>query len=549
MVKKVYPFIGYQYVRFGMKSWKRKLILLMLVSIEILIIFYVSCYTYRMKNPSYVYNHICRITDYSISITGRSIALGDENGAVYFFSKNMEKPLWVFESSSKIRSLKLSAQGDYLVVLDDNNALTLFSSISIIKEGRVEPLWIRNFGSCEILGIYSMGEMPPLVYILVKNREGVYLFNTKGEIMWNYRINNRETNAVLSYDGKWIIVFDDFGIVSLFSVHSTKPVWSVSTQLLSLSLTISINGEYIGVGGVFENTSRVLMLSLKDGNKIYSKPLPGHIESISISSNGGKMYVNKEDGSVLVLFYENSRVSEKLIHVSNSMSQLVSSPFSSYLLAGTSDGEVYFFHLSRPAPLWRFTVKDLSSIQMSHDGESIFVGNSNSIYFLTNTQFSEVLPGSRLGWGAAYTLAVGVIVYSIAASRRPALSVLSKRTNLLGLAFGLIIGTLAGFILTGDPVQAIMIYCVGVTTGFYICWTRKSVTSIFTGFYAGSFGSTIANLTLGFFLWVNGDERDIIQLMIITSVNGLQVGILCGAIGAASGLAATKLLKNLYLED
>ena len=120
-----------------MDSKKTKIIITTLFLVEIILIFYVATYTFRLKSQGWSYESDDRITCMSITPTGSLLGVGGMNGSVTLISRGASQPYWNYNGNNTILSIKLSYGGDYLVAIDNNNTISLFSQHPNKRDGKL----------------------------------------------------------------------------------------------------------------------------------------------------------------------------------------------------------------------------------------------------------------------------------------------------------------------------------------------------------------------------------------------------------------------------
>jgi WD40 repeat protein len=524
-----------------MKIKRIHLIISLFLLIEIFLGFYNANYTFRTKQQDLTYRSEDEITCISINPTGTLLGIGGKNGSVTLFKSGISTPLWRYHGNFNILSIKLAAESDYLVVQDINDTISLFSKSPNLHEGKIYPLWERFILACKIGGIYSSGGILPEVYIVASVGGSIHLLSKTGETLWMYHTGSDGVVTTFSKDGEWIAGGDLNGNIYLFKIESAKPRWIFPTGIKITSIAISYKTEYIVVGGeTKDGKGHIYLLSVRDGELIYDRQVDRPIRTVYISYDGKNVVADKDDGTAAVIYYDNGKIFENSLNIQKRIQSIMPSVFGSYIVASSPDGEVYFVYLPRPAPLWRFNVQEEGSLlAITQEAESVFVSNSHTIYLLSNTKFSELIPGSRIGWAAVFFLGVGVALVLIV-FRDGAINLIKiEKGDYLSSIIGFSMGVAIGLLTSKNMGTAVLICGVGTGLGSLICWRNRSILSFLSGCYLGFFGSGAAGCLLGLIIWFSGDERNIFQLILGNMFSGLEIGVLFGPLGAIIGTFVT----------
>lgn len=526
------------------------LLAMILIIFEITFSFYISNYTSRIKKPIGEYRNNNEITCFDISYTGELLAVGDRNGFVSLITKNKLAPRWVYEGKNSIESVKLSASGEYLVALDQNDTISLFTYVPSIKDGQVVPRWKYHLPHAKIEGIYSSDSIPPLVYVLITSGENLYLLKTDGDLFWKFYTGAQHVNATISFDGSWVAAVDSSGKVYLFDIMASNPVWSFQTELRNASVEVSLNGGYVAVGGkdARNGGGSIYLLSLQTGDTIYHRQYGRPLRSISISTNGEKVFARGDDGTAVVLLFDGVSLDERLLRVPAGFDLIASTPFSSYIVGSGHGGDVYLMYLYRPEPLWVFyTNRESSKIAITQNGDFIFATQPHLIHLFTNTQFSEMIPGSRLGWGIVFFSSIVGGFLLIILNRKGLGRVTMTKGNYLIVTIGFTMGTTIGLMLLNELIQSVLLCGLGCVVGSVVRSRGKGISSFFSGCYMGCVGSVIGGFIMGTLIWLGGDEGSVIQLIFVNIVKGLNLGLLFGPMGAIIGTFMVNIfIRNMF---
>lgn len=527
-----------------MRIHRTHLFIIIFLAVEIIFSSYIYNHTTRDKRPVGEYTLKIEAACFDATYTGGMLAVGGRDGSVSLIQRGRLITRWVYYGGAPASSVKISASGDYLASGDGDGSIALLSYVPIMVDGRVTPLWIHRTPGARLEGIYSMEGMPPLVYVLVSSSGRLILMQTDGSTVWEFSTGAESVRGSISFDGSWVAAVDSLGKAYLFNTRRPEPLWTAQTELRDASLAVSLDGRYVVVGGEpAEGGGAVFLLSLTKGEKAYSKDYSRSVEEVGISSSGERVFARLSDGSVDFFQRVGGSFGERLLSVGGGFGSFAASPFGSYLIAAGSR-EAYFYYLPRERPFWSFETGEPSRVATSQNGDIIFLCVADTVYVFSNTEFSELLPGSRLAWGGIFASVLVGLFLALLCSK---LGALTKRirADLLYLILGFSVGGVAGFLVTWDYSQSIMLCGLGALVGCLVSVRGKGSDSLFSGCVQGLLGSGAGGFFLGLLIWCGGDERSILQLIVENAANGLRLGLLFGPLGAVIGmLVAWTVLKK-----
>jgi len=518
-----------------MKIRKKYLLISLFIFLEIFLGFYITNFTFRIKQLAGTYRSVDEITCISVTPTGTLLCIGGKNGSITLFKNGISIPLWRYHGNFDILSIKLSAESDYIVAQDSNDTISLFSQTPNLRGNKIHPLWEHYLPACKIRDIYSTGGIFPSVYILASSEGSLHLLSKTGERIWEYQTGSDGVTAAISRDGQGIAVGDLNGNVYLFKTESEKPLWIFPTDAKIESIAISYDTNYVVAGGeTKDGKGHIFFLSFRDGELLYDRLVDSPIRTVYISYDGKSVIADKDDDTALAILYDEGKISENALDIQKRIESIMPSVFGSNVVI-SAPNEVYLFYLPRPTPLWRFSVKEgTPRLAITQEGESIFVSNSHTIYFLSNTKFSEIIPGSRIGWAVIFFLGVVALFLNFIMNGRINLAKI-KKSDYLSAMIALSAGAIVGMLILNDIGKAILICGIGTFVGNLFCWRNRCFLSYLSGCYLGFMGSVVAGSLLGLLIWFNGDERNIIQLILENLYDGITIGVLIGPFGATVG--------------
>lgn len=297
---------------------------------------------------------------------------------VYSIKNALETPSWHYEASDEFTCVDISSDGQYIVAGTVHNQLYLFhQSIS-------NPIWIFNSDEMiRYVAISSDGN-----YIAAAQYERFYVFNRSDPTpIWDFEtgIGLLLNSIAISSDGQYIAaVFDR---LFFFNITSRYPIWITEVESNN-QVALSSDGRYIAMGG--ENES-IYFLSFSSPIPIWSYPLYGSIDSISIDANGdyiavgqttslpavyGRIYVFNRNRSTPMWFYDYGG-SVTAVDISND---------GNYIVAGGYNGNISLFKTTNSNPIWHYLVpSSIYSVSISNDGSYFCCSN----YFLHTFVFQR----------------------------------------------------------------------------------------------------------------------------------------------------------------
>jgi hypothetical protein len=493
-----------------------------------------------MKRQAGTYRSVDEITCIGLTPTGSLLGIGGRNGSISLFKNGISMLLWKYHGNFDILSIEISAENDYIVAQDSNDTISLFSQSPNLRGDKIAPLWEYGLPSCKIRDIYSTGGILPSVYILVTSGGALHILSKTGENIWEYQTGSDSVIATFSRDGEGIAAGDSNGNIYLFKIDSAQPLWIFPTGAKIVSIAISYDGNYVVAGGeTEEGNGQIFLLSFRNGELVYNRQVDRPIRTVYISYDGKKVIADKDDGTAFTIYYDEGNIHENALDIQKGIQSIMPSVFGSNVVISAPDGEVYFVYLSRPVPLWRFNVQEGTPLlAITQEGESVFVSTSHAIYFLSNTKFSELIPGSRTGWAVVFLLGIVALFLNFLKSGGVNLTNI-KKSDYFSAVIAFSTGMIIGLLTYDDLGKAVLICGVGTFVGNLFSWRNRGVISFLSGCYSGFFGSLVAGCLLGLFIWFAGDERNIIQLILENLYNGITIGVLFGPLGAIIGTFIT----------
>lgn len=493
-------------------------------------------HTSRERTPTTTYLSDEAVTCLGVSNWGDALALGTAGGAVAYYQKGRTVPQWVYEGGSTVDSIHLSSEGGYVLAMDVNHTVSLFRSLGV---GVNTPRWSRRLEGGRILGVHSLGGIPPTVYVLASVEGSILLFSDMEGLLWEYSTGASGVTAEISYDGKHVAALDASGRVYLFDIQDSDPVWVSSTEVTDGVLSLSQSSR-VAVGGADPfGGGRVSSLSLEDGERLWEWSAASPVTRVSMSGDGSKVVVYEGEGRAWLLTGD-LEVDVSGLSVSAGVESVWSPPFGSYAVALGEDGRVYFLYTPRPAPLWVYdAAADVVDVAVTSTGDRVFVADSRSVKVITNTIETGMIPGSRALWGVWFLtwLAGSAVVYRVAGAEPRWLKPVKE--NYLLLVSGLAVGGLLGFAVWGRGLEAFAA-AVGCAAGCYMGFSKEGLGGFAAGLFASAAASMAASTLHGLFAWFSGVESNVVVLVVNSVSGGTGAGLVFGFLGTLLGFIFTK---------
>ena len=510
---------------------RNTLLVFFLLITQLGLMFYVFNSTIRDRTSTFTLQSEETMSCFNISNWGDYLAIGTENGTISYYSTRQTVPQWVYKGDFGILSLLMSEKGDYVLSLDENYTLSLFRSLSENK-----TKWTYDLDEGDIVGLHSSGGLPTVVYMLATRAGSILLFSNQDGLIWEYSTGTDRVIADISFDGKYVVAVDGEGMVYLFDLRSSQPVWVSSTGLNDAVIALSYTSR-IAVGGSDSSKGgRIYSLSLEDGERVWDWNVSSPVNSLSISSDGISITAHENEGQTSVLTYSNEEVIYREIKHSGDIKSAQSPPFGSYVLTTTSEGKVYFFFTLRQTPLWVYnTGKNRVKTALSSTGDKVFISDGNRLALITNSAETGIIPGSRTLWGVCFlTGLVGLsFIYYMSSENFDLFK--NMRAGYKEIFSGLIIGAIIGIILQRG-VLGIFVAAVSSATGSYFGFYKEGLGGFIYGFFASIISAFSVSIVYGLFDWFSGVEYNILFLIISSVSNGTQFGFIFGLLGTSFGL-------------
>jgi len=382
------------------------LVAILLIILEASFGFYIIRYTFRMKKYVWIYQSEDEITCIDATSTGSYIGVGDVSGSISLVTRGRSYPRWRYQGDVDFLSIHLMSTGDFLAALSSNDTISLFSHSSHLRDGKGHPLWTHHIPSTRLRGIYSTGGTPTFVYVVASSGGRIVLLSKTGERLWEHETGAQNVLTTISEDGSYIAAGDSDGNIQIFKLKSSTPFWPYPTGSMIVSVAISFDSKFVVAGGLNgEGKGEIYLLSLNDGQLIHNSQFERPIRTVHISYNREYVIADKEDGTAIIIHYEENSISEDILNVPNGIRSILFSQFGSFVAASNNDCDVYLHYILRPAPLWKFSTQDGEPLMdLTRKGDYVFVATSDKVHLLSNTAMTEMIPGSRVGWAAVFFL-------------------------------------------------------------------------------------------------------------------------------------------------
>ncbi len=514
---------------------------LLLLLLESGLAYYVFNHTARERTPTTTYLSMEAVTCFDASNWGDALAVGTADGAVAYYQKGKTVPQWVYEGGSTVSSILVSSEGGYVLAMDDNHTVSLFRSLGV---GVNAPRWSRRLEGGRILGVHSLGGIPPTVYLLASVEDSILLFSDREGLLWEYSTEAGGVTAEISYDGKHVAALDASGRVYLFDIQDPDPVWVSSTGLTDGVLSLSQSSR-LAVGGADPSGGgRVSSLSLEDGERLWEWRATSPVARVLMSGDGSRVVVYEGEGRAWVLAGD-LEVDMRELSVAAAVESIWSPPFGSYAVALGADGRVYFLYTPRPAPLWVYDAgADVVEIAVTSTGDRVFVAERRGVAVITNTIETGMIPGSRALWGVWFLAwLVGLAVVYRAAGAEPRW-LKPVREGYRLLLSGLVVGGVFGFAVWGGGLEAFAA-AVGCAAGCHLGFSKEGLGGFAAGLFASAAASMVASILHGLLVWFRGVESNVVVLVVNSISDGTRAGLVFGFLGTLLGFTFTRYRSRL----
>lgn len=266
---------------------------------------------------------------------------------------------------------------------------------------------ITQFGVCskvEVIWHFKAGEW--VIDVAISDDGGIisavgydqhiYLFNsTSNTPIWSCLVNDNPCNVVLSSNGNYILTGSNEGYVRFFTKDSSTPLWSYKTGITTESVAICPDSAYMVVGS---NDNRIYFFN-KSGY-IWNYYAGKSFISVALSSDGSIITGASSSGDYGKVYAFNKLSNTPLWNCDREYTTSVTiSPDGKYIASGsglsypgiTPRGNISFFHISSPSPLWYYeTPYPARYMTISSDGQYIIAthaesyGTNNVLYKFDN---------------------------------------------------------------------------------------------------------------------------------------------------------------------
>jgi len=280
-----------------------------------------------------------------------------------------------------------------------------------------------------IVGIYNMTHLPGDLYTYTWKTTiefpGNYTFTIIAEDVWG-NINDTEFRLFqiinthqkipewTSLSGEWISDVDmslngDYIAVGgnnkiyLFNRTSSTPIWSYSTTYGGRSVAISSNGNYIAAANGGGGGGTIYLFGKSSSSPLWSYYNPsGGYNAIAISSEGDYIVAGGVNDMLyfapIRLFHKSSSTPLWTYDPGHGVNDITISPDGNYIVAVTTSAEmgkkIILFQKDSSTPLWIYYLDDtVWSVDISGDGEYIAVGSGghdNKIYLFNKVSSTPI---------------------------------------------------------------------------------------------------------------------------------------------------------------
>lgn len=213
---------------------------------------------------------------------------------------------------------------------------------------------------------------------------------------WAVTPPNSINSLAISGDGNYIAIgtMEPHNSILLFSYETNVSLWEYQTGGEIEAIAISSKGDFIVAGTtdsnayLFSKTSNVPLL-------IYPTNTP--VRSIDISNDGQSFAVGTDSAIHSIHYTASTGEINEWTYVPLEENNLSSNPVVSSIalsgngnsiVAGLTNGPVYYFNASSHHPVWVFTAGSNSVVDITNDGELVVLGTSKpncNLYVFNST--------------------------------------------------------------------------------------------------------------------------------------------------------------------
>lgn len=230
----------------------------------------------------------------------------------------------------------------------------------------------------------------------------IYLFNsTSNTPIWSYQASDIPWNVVLSANGDYILAGSNEGYVHFFTKDNSTPQWSYKTGATTDAVAICPDSAYMVVGS---NDNRIYFFN-KSGY-VWRYHAGKSFISVALSTDGSVITGASSSGDYGKVYTFNKVSNSPLWNCDREyiMSVAISSD-GTYIASGsglsypgiTPRGNISFFHISSPAPLWYYeTPFPARHVAISSNTQYIIAVHGE--YYGTNNVLYKFDDTSHLIW-------------------------------------------------------------------------------------------------------------------------------------------------------
>lgn len=233
----------------------------------------------------------------------------------------------------------------------------------------IREAWKREIGyTIRDIDTSANGE-----YILVGSFDHkVYLFDRKGNLLWDYLTGDTVRDVAISFDGKFIAAGSYDNSVYFFNTKGDL-LWKFDTEKPVRDISISAGGEYLVVGS---NDHHVYFLDRK-GELLWKHRTGNSVIAVAQSMKGEYITIGSKDRHI----YFFNRFGDLLWkHETGSVVQDVEmTTRGRYVAAGSFDKHLYFFDRNGKLLWKRKCESPLQKVAISPLGDQIAAGGEGEV--------------------------------------------------------------------------------------------------------------------------------------------------------------------------
>lgn len=286
--------------------------------------------------------------------------------------------------------VKISEDGEFILT-DSWKEGNSWGGFIVLLDKNGKELWRRETGQVNAFAMtlhaeyIAVGAFDKQSIEYYTSKSHIYLFDKKGNMLWNYKTKEPIWEISISSDGEFICVSTRKNNLYVFN-NKGDILWSRKEVTIG---KISKDGKFV-VYGTNEEQKR-LVLSNIEGKEIWSAPIDAYPTALQMTYDLSSIIIATTES----IYYFN-RIDNTDWHYSrmNNIFSIILSGDGNYIVIGSLErmSNTYITVFNKDGNiLWKYDVGDtVFSISMSKDNKYIGVGcRSSKIFFFDNFRAIE----------------------------------------------------------------------------------------------------------------------------------------------------------------